>query len=138
MGKNGTRYHAYTQKDIKWDYRWIESGSICHVTRIRVSIEVEYLLPQLQSEEKLTEETGKRWNDYYQALLKHEEQHKEFGIQAAYELEKELSGIGQLACIHIHTALQNKASQILQKYGDMDKEYDLKTGHGIHEGIILP
>lgn len=137
-GTNGTTYHAHTRKDIQWDYRWIESSSFCRINRINVSIEVEYLLPQLQNPEALDSLLLDRWNDYSQALFKHEQRHKDFGIQAAHELENELLSIQQMPCPQLHHMVSKKADTILKKYDDLDLEYDRKTRHGINEGIVLP
>lgn len=137
-GEDGSIYHAQTLKDIQWNYRWTESNSLCRVTQINVSIEVEYLLPRLRTREKLSASLRQRWDNYFQALFDHEKQHREYGILAVHELEKELLSIKRSPCTQLHSELSKKAEQVLNKYDRLDKEYDLKTQHGINQGIQLP
>lgn len=138
VGKNGTRYHAHTVKDIQWDYRWIESNSSCRLTQLNVSITVEYLLPRLQNPESLDETIRSRWDHYYQKLLAHEQQHKDFGVMAARELEQSLESIPQMSCFRLENQLRDEADRILDKYDALEREYDRKTNHGVNQGVVLP
>lgn len=136
--KDGTTYHAHTVKDIKWGYRWIESDSRCRISRIDISIRVEYLLPQLQNVDKLDEGLKSRWDAYYQKLFEHEQQHKDFGIMAARELERELESIEQLPCFGMENHLDRVAESVLDKYDRLEKEFDRYTNHGVNQGVMLP
>lgn len=138
VGKNGTRYHAHTVKDINWNYRWIESNSTCRLTQLNVSIKIEYLLPQLQNPENLDETLRHRWDNYYQKLFQHEQQHKEYGVKAARELEQTLESIQQMSCFRLEKRLNEDADRILDKYDVLEREYDRKTNHGVKQGVVLP
>lgn len=138
VGKNGTRYHAHTVKDIKWDYRWIESNSMCRLTQLNVAINIEYLLPRLQNPASLDESLSNRWDSYYEKLFAHEEQHKDFAVMAARELEQSLESIPQMSCFQLENQLNDEADKILDKYDKLEREYDRKTNHGVNQGVILP
>lgn len=139
LGKNGKRYHAYTRWDLKWNYRWIQQGhSQCSLSNVEVSIDIEYLLAELAAAEKLTPEYKSQWNDYYQALFRHEQQHKNFGVSAARELEQALLQVRSLPCSTLENHLSDIARDILQKYEQLEKDFDIRTNHGANEGIRLP
>jgi len=138
LGNNGKRFHAYTQWKVDWSYRWIESASRCRLTQLTVTIDIDYMLPELQSTEALDEPLKSGWERYFQALFKHEQQHKEYGVEAARELEKSLLALPAQPCSTFETSLTNTAEKILDIYHQLEKEFDIKTNHGINQGVILP
>ena len=139
VGKNGKRYHAVTKWNTQWSYRWIETGSLCRLTRVDVDLDVEYLLPELTSINSKPERLKKNWEKYFQALFKHEQQHKNYGVQAANELEKELLSIkDQQTCTMLEALLASTARKVLDKYDRIEKEFDRVTNHGLNQGIKLP
>ena len=138
VGQDGTRYHAHTIKDIKWNYRWIESKSLCRLTQLNVSIKIEYLLPRLEDPERLDDTLRDRWDTYYQKLLEHEKQHKDYGVMAARELEQNLLSLKQMSCSRLENELAREADRVLDKYDRLEKEYDRKTNHGVNQGVVLP
>ncbi len=139
LGKNGERYHAVTSWNAQWSYRWLETGPLCRLTDVEVSIDVEYLLPQLASTEDIEKSYKIHWDKYFKALYKHEKQHKDFGVQAAIELEKELLAIkNQQACQKLDNKISATAQKVLDKYNRLEKEFDQATSHGINQGVKLP
>jgi predicted secreted Zn-dependent protease len=138
VGENGKKYHAYTRWKVDWGYRWIESNSSCRLTGLDVSIDITYLLPQLENKTELSESMQQNWDQYYDALFKHEQQHKDFGIQAAHELEKTLLGIQPQNCVSLEHQLTDAAENVLDKYHRMEREFDINTNHGAKQGITLP
>jgi predicted secreted Zn-dependent protease len=137
-GNDGQRFHAYTQWKVNWSYRWTESASRCRLTRLTVAIDIDYMLPELQSAETLSEALKSGWERYFQALFSHEQQHKEFGIEAARTLEKSLLAIPEQPCSTFEASLADTAEQILDDYHQREIEFDLETNHGINQGVILP
>lgn len=136
-GERGKTYHAHTEWDIKWSYRWIESSSICRLTQIDVSIDIGYLLPQLSTIDQLDAATRQSWDHFYQALLKHEQHHKDFGIKAAHELEQTLLDEQPQPCFGMQNKLSDLAQKVVDKYDAMEKAFDLRTNHGINDGVVL-
>lgn len=138
VGKFGKRYHAQTQWDIKWDYRWIQSHATCRLTQVNVGIDIEYLLPELQSLDSLQNPLSDDWDNYFQALFKHEQQHKNYGVHAARELEQKLLTVPPQSCSALETKLADTAKEVLDKYDQLEKNFDRETDHGTKQGIILP
>ncbi len=135
-GSKGS-YHAHTQWDIRWGYRWIEADDQCRLTRIDVSIDINFLLPQLQGIDTLPEPVRASWDRYYQALLRHEEHHKDYGIKAAHELEHRLLAVEPQSCFGLENRLKTLARGVIDKYDAMEQEYDRETDHGVKEGVVL-
>jgi predicted secreted Zn-dependent protease len=71
-------------------------------------------------------------------LFKHEQQHKDYGVQAANELEQALLAINERqACSTLQNNMADTAQQILDKYDQLEKEFDRVTNHGLNQGIKL-
>ena len=139
IGENGNRYHAVTRWKARWSYSWRETARWCQLSGVDVSLDIDYLLPELKALESKTEHLKKSWNSYFQALFKHEQQHKDYGVQAANELEQALLAINERqTCSTLQNNMANTAQQILDKYDRLEKEFDRVTNHGLNQGIKLP
>lgn len=138
-GEDGQPYHAHTQWKLGWHYRWIESRSRCRLTRVEVSVDIDYLLPQLQPSEQQDKKLLEDWQNYYDALYRHEQQHKDHGVMAARELEQQLLKFDQpYDCQQLQTLLEKTAQGVMDKYDRLDKAFDRQTNHGINDGVVFP
>ena len=138
VGHNGQRFHAYTEWKLKWNYRWTESASRCRLTQLSVDVEINYMLPALESAEIISEPLKTSWERYFQALLGHEQQHKNYAIAAAQALEKSLLTLPAQPCTEFETTLAVTAQRVIDDYQQREKAFDLETNHGINQGVILP
>ncbi len=139
VGKDGKHYQAVTKRNTQWNYRWIKTVSMCRITSVEVSVDIEYQLPELSAINALPENLRKRWDTYFKALFRHEQQHKDFGVQEAVELEKELLALNkQQDCNQLEDQINDTARKVLDKYDRIEKEFDRVTNHGINEGVKLP
>ena len=116
----------------------MESRSVCRLTQLNVNVDIDYLLPELKFTDELDETLLKRWKLYSEALFQHEQQHKEYGAEAAIELEKRLLAIPAQPCTGFETALAETAQQGLNEYEKLEEQYDFDTDHGLRQGIKLP
>lgn len=138
-GEDGQPYHAHTEWNLNWHYRWVESRSKCRVSQVEVRVDINYLLPQLDPSIRLPAQLQADWDAYYNALYRHEQQHKDHGIQAARELEQQLLFINEPEdCRQLQSHLQQTAQRVMDKYDRLDKDFDRKTNHGINDGVVFP
>ena len=139
VGKDGKRYHAYTQWDIRWGYRWVETRKRCQLASTSVSVEIEYLLPELKTTTFREKDYRKKWDRYFNALLRHEQQHKDLGVQAAREIDAKLAQAeDQPGCAQLKNRLDAIAEQVIEKYADKERAFDRETAHGARQGVALP
>ena len=137
-GKDGKRYHALTNWKIDWNYRWISSNTHCQLEKVEVNTDVTYLMPELSSKPSLSKIMHNRWNRYYLALFKHEQQHKDYAVSAAKELDRELNTLKLQPCAQLEKNISAQAQSILDKYKRLEKGFDRRTEHGIKQGVLLP
>ncbi len=139
IGESGKRYHAVTRWKANWSYAWREAANWCHLDKVEVSVDIEYLLPKLKEADTKPEKFRADWETYFLALFKHEQQHKDYGVQAAVELEKNLLAVNsQQSCSSLKNKMADTAQKVLDKYDRLEKEFDRVTDHGLKQGIKLP
>lgn len=139
LGSNNQRFHAHTNWDLSWSYRWVQGRGGCQITSTGVELKVSYLLPRLNEPDKVDPKYKVKWDAYFEALYEHEQQHKDHGVLAASELEQRLLAIPpQQSCTSLEDLMQKTADDVFYKYDKMEKELDRKTDHGAKQGVILP
>ena len=78
------------------------------------------------------------FNNFYAALFKHEQNHRDSGLYAARDIEKALLNLGSFPnCQKLESAANQKGHQILQQYVQRDIDYDKRTDHGRLEGVMV-
>lgn len=103
-----------------------------------MSSDITYLMPKLSSKTSLSKHMYNRWNRYYLALFKHEQQHKDYAVSAAKELDLKLNDLKLQPCAQLEKNISSQAQQILDKYKRLEQDFDRRTEHGIKQGILLP
>ena len=60
-------------------------------------------------------------------------------MQAATELDQKLNSINSKQdCKILENNIEKTAQQVLNKYDQIEKEFDRITNHGINQGIKIP
>lgn len=108
LGPEG--YWAYTE----W---WVEWSRSC-----QLSVTIDYTMPKLADRNTLPAGLLQKWDIMIAALIAHEEQHGQHGIEAAMEIERK-------GC--------NGAYQIIRFWNNQDILFDRETDHGAHQGVTL-
>ena len=138
-GDGGRRFHASTRWSVEWGYRWTESNHRCKLRQPQVNLKVNMLLPKLDGKVSLSAARQVEWDIYTKALLRHEQQHREYAVAAANELERELQAIdGWHDCQRLEQMINQRADDVLEKYAALEQEFDRRTDHGAKDGVVLP
>lgn len=137
--RDGKKYDALTTWFTRWRYTWESGVYACEITGVQTSVEVLYRLPKWVNEEKATPVLRNRWKHYMANLMVHENGHEDLGIAAAAEIEKAIGSMpAERTCEALETAANTLGEQILDKYRELEVDYDRKTGHGRTQGALFP
>ena len=135
---SGNRVWAHTRWRVKWNVDYNEQNTSCVMNNIRTSVTVDFVVPRWVDRDKAKPYMQKKWDAFYLALQKHEQQHAMHGVQAAREIEAALNTIGEKRlCSQIKKMAKPLADGIIKKYSDMDIVFDDKTDHGKNDGVHL-
>lgn len=136
--ENGKKYRGYTSWNVYWQFYWQISNQKCRIDRVTTDLKVKYIMPKISDSHNVKPEVERVFNQYYSALLKHEQGHKDSGLYAAREIEQKLRSLGAYKdCKKLEQAANQTANQIVKKYNERDKNYDLKTDHGRLQGVNI-
>jgi predicted secreted Zn-dependent protease len=138
--QEGKAYDASTLWKVKWkfDYKTTKNTD-CKITAINTIVSIVYTYPKWIDYNTGNIELKKKWNKYYKALIKHEEAHKDNAIKAAKEIQMAILQMGNREnCDIIKRHAHKLAHKIVAEYSELDKQYDIKTKHGIKNGAIFP
>ncbi len=138
-GENGKRFDAYTGWRVNWNYRWWENSDICRLTSVTTRVRVTFTLPAWQNYSSADPGLKQKWNRYYKALYEHEKGHRDFGIQAAREIERSILNVSSRKnCDLLERDANAAAEATLDRYIILEKQYDVRTAHGAKTGAIFP
>jgi predicted secreted Zn-dependent protease len=136
---DGATYDAFTTWYVKWRYEYYSRDGYCSLDTVDVSVDVEYTLPKWAVKSIGSRETRIKWIRYSDALKKHEDGHRNFGIGAARKIEAALLSIGSRPrCDTLGADANAVAYRILDDFRRKEIEYDRKTGHGRTQGAVFP
>lgn len=135
---NGQKYRGYTQWQIHWDYRWWETPHSCKITTAQTTLTVTYTLSQIAKDHPVNAKTRQTFERYLEALYRHEQNHKNFGLYAAREIEKSLLNLPAFSqCSQLEQNANQLGQRLIEKYHQRDIEYDRQTDHGRTAGVSL-
>jgi len=134
----GKKYRGYTQWRVNWNYRWWETANSCKITTAQTQLAVTYTLPKIPDNHPVNAETRQTFNRYFQALFKHEQNHKHSGLLAARAIETALLNLPTFpTCPALEATANQVGNRLVEKYRQRDIEYDRLTDHGRTEGVML-
>ena len=138
VGADGKRHPARTRWDIKWKVQSAQHGTSCTVDGVAVIIGIAQTFPRWRSEDKGSTSLKARWGKFIDALQRHEEVHKQHGVQAGKEIEAALRAVPPASnCEDLELRADQAAQGVVSKFQSLDAAYDRDTSHGRAEGATL-
>ena len=134
---DGKPFHGYTDWRVSWQYRWQPTDGGCRIGSVTTTVAITYTLPNavtLPLDQRLRE----AYDAYLVALTAHEKGHGRIGIDAAKAIERALDGMLHAGdCRQLADIANAKANEILDKYKQLNRDYDQKTSYGKTQGAVL-
>lgn len=137
--QNGKQHVAYTRWYVNWSFWWVDKVESCEISGVSVSLDITYTLPKLTQNTSMTDALSNHWQNYYSALYRHEQGHKDFGVKAAEQIETELAAMAARPdCSQLEREANAAANRILDKFRQIEIRYDQSTNHGLSTGAVFP
>jgi predicted secreted Zn-dependent protease len=133
---NGGIYHAYTQWDVHWHYRYAqEDNGRCGIAGVRTELTATMTLPA-PSDPAIARNPV--FIEYLAALKRHEQGHYEIGRRAAAAIDAGILALPvQDSCDALGRAANEFASTQLARAREIELRYDRDTGSGRTQGAWL-
>ncbi len=137
--ENGETFDAYTYWEVSWKTNWRPKNGNCYLTKVSTNVSVRFTLPKWMNRDGAEQNLRSKWDRYYSALIQHENAHKNFGIQAAEDIEKEILALQPNGVCGLFEKEINQISErILDHYKILNAKYDAETNNGATEGAVFP
>ena len=136
---NGNIYDAYTGWNVTWNFRYRTTDTDRSIHSVTTELSVEFRLPRWVNYENGPPALKRKWDVYIQSLQKHENGHKDIGVQAANEIERSIADLSPSAtCDELAKAANRIARRIISQHAAMEREYDARTNFGETQGAVFP
>jgi predicted secreted Zn-dependent protease len=138
LGADGKHHAGRTRWDIQWKLRSEQQGSACTIKDVAVALGIAQTFPKWRGEDKSAPGLKAGWSKFKAALQRHEDAHKQHGIQAAKDIEAGIRAVKSASnCEAVEAAANAQAHAIITKYQALDETYDRDTDYGHSEGVTL-
>lgn len=130
---DGIRYAGMTFWTVRWMTYPRTEKELCAVDKVEATVQVKFRLPRW-SNNSAPARVKNWWTWYYEGLLKHENGHRDFGVEAAREVQRTIAGIRpQNTCKELYQVANKAGDQVLEKYKQLERDYDVRTRHGLNQ-----
>jgi len=135
---NDTKFHGSTTWQVEWSISWKKSNEICYIDAKSAKLNVVFKMPRIPHDFMTTDAVLDTFNNYYEALLNHENGHMDSGINALKDINVLLAHYHSFSdCQALNESVQSSISQIIEKYKLEDIAYDTRTKHGKLQGVSI-
>ncbi|HEX8846539.1 MAG TPA: DUF922 domain-containing Zn-dependent protease [Pyrinomonadaceae bacterium] len=133
--KSGRRHHAFTKWDVSWTYTCQNQGGDYSLGSLGVKLKVTFIMPRWAASSDADKEVVNKWKKYLRALQKHEDGHKDIGIEAGDEIVRRVEELESYAsCQELGEAINSAAQAVLEEQRQKEIRYDKETNHGLTQG----
>lgn len=132
------RVYGLTRWNVTWDYGMDRSAAGCRLTRPRVVLEIETVLPRWTGRAGAGAELARRWDRFAAAVRRHEDGHRELVREAGERIRSRLAGLWDVSCELLEGRAEERARSIVVGSHDRNLAYDVRTGGGAEQGVRWP
>ncbi|WP_319407812.1 DUF922 domain-containing protein [uncultured Desulfosarcina sp.] len=138
--ENGQPFDAYTQWDIDWQFWWAyDADGTCRITAVTTAVRIRQTFPHLDNADDVPAPLADRWEQYMTALIEHEKGHVTLGVDAARNIERQLSQMGDRpSCDQLESEANVLARDIIARFALLEIQYDADTNYGERDGVRFP
>jgi predicted secreted Zn-dependent protease len=133
-----SRRKGHTHWHVRWKYKWKKKDNGCEIKQVTTFLTVTYTLPRIPNNHIVGADVRDSFDRYYEALFKHEQEHKNSGLYAALEIEDAFISLASFRrCSDLDAAAKKTGKAIIKKFNKRDDDYDRETDHGGTEGVRI-
>lgn len=134
---DGKTFLGLTTTKVEWKLRFsTERTGLCRVSDALVVLNGAILLP-MQVGTDTTQRVA--FDRFVNKMRMHEMGHANHWKMAIRAIDAFVLKLPAMSsCAKLDSLAKDGAKRILEKYGEIDKQYDNDTEHGVKQGVLLP
>lgn len=137
--ETGNSWHGMTNWYVWWNYTYATTSFGCSAADITVRTEAIIQMPDWVERGSASGATQEAWKAYWKRLLAHERGHARNGRHTANQVARAIRDLSPSAtCDNFDVRANAAADAQIDKGTEMDRDYDARTNHGEHQGVVWP
>lgn len=130
IGETGTR--------ITFEFTARDRGDQCELTGLRLTLDIVVIYPRWAHRDTATPDLQRRWDDFAEALLLHEEGHARMARDGAADIAHQLAASPPAPdCVQLRTQLGERYDGLRAALEARQRAYDRDTEGGRTQGAYL-
>ncbi len=121
VGGGSTGYHRWR---VAWHYQYKEGPTGCTVADLTIDLSSTITLPEWEAGPETDPSLVANWNEFITNLRHHEYCHRNLAYQQANEIYREFRRERWGSCGLLKGNVDHKGRTILEKYKQLNEEYD--------------
>ena len=134
----GDRVPGATSQEVSFDYQVVRTGPDCRIRTVQVRLEMTTTLPQWLNASAAPAELRQQWEEFAEAVRRHEEVHKEINLAGARDMLRKVSSVSPQSCPELDRETQVQAGASVQRFATENARYDRDTVGGQLQGVVWP
>ena len=136
--KTGRWMAGYTTWGVSWTYQY-HCPKSCVVTQALTGVQIVMTLPRWKPPSHASPDLKMHWERFLAALRLHEDGHADIAREARDAVRSRLLDLGEFADAGaLSAAVQKTGDQTIAEFVQRNTSYDLRTAHGVAQGVMLP
>lgn len=137
-GKEGRRFAARTDWNIRWDYRYARRNRRIVIDTFAVILTVHTILPDWDPSPDADHDLIERWPRYLENLRAHEDGHGTIALESAKKVVRALESLPSARSgADLRDSANAVCHAIIEECRRANTAYDDETGHGRTQGAWL-
>ena len=136
--EDGKIYDANTRSELSLRSTYRSSLDSCRIASIEIKLDIVYVMPRWADYGSGTRDARDFWDRYIAKLTIHEQGHRDVGMQLAADLERDLLELRGRYCEDVGKAADEISRRAFKTLKDRNREYDVRTRHGLEQGTVFP
>lgn len=133
----GSIRHGTVHWKIRYRYKRQLKLGVCRIIEVKTLVDILFSLPKIAKDFKASRGMKSAFRRYYDILLVSLKKHSSYAVEAGNEIERELLKLKTTReyCDALKIEAKTIGSNIIQKYKQKNKDYEIRTYEGFLEGI---
>ena len=134
LWEDGIRYAGMTFCNIRWMTYTRMNEELCVVDKVDVYADIKFRMPRWSNSYSAPPDVQSWWTSYYDGLLKHENGHRDLGVETAREIQRKIADVPpQKTCKELFETADNAGKLALERNKQLNRDYDALTKHGLDQ-----
>ena len=132
---SGNRVPGATSQEVSFEYQVVRNGSDCRIRAVQVRLEMTTTLPQWINASAAPTELREQWEEFADAVRRHEEVHIEISLAGARDMLRKVSSVSPRSCTELDRETRAQAGASVQRFATENARYDRDTVGGQRQGV---